>query len=125
MTYFWHCHSKIAAVIFTLVNVWLAVKENIWTWPTGIVGVVLYTFVFYWRKLYLNAWLQIVYFVLSIHGWYEWLHGGVNKSERRISWRLRPDVGGFDAGRRRADAAAVLPRAPIRARGLAPDLGRA
>jgi len=27
-----------------------------------------------WRShLYLNAWLQVVYFVMSIHGWYEWL----------------------------------------------------
>lgn len=85
MTYFWTA-LEVAAVIFTLINVWLAVKENMWTWPTGIVAVLL-TFVLYWHKLiYLNAWLQIVYFVLSIHGWYEWLHGGVNKTERRISW---------------------------------------
>jgi nicotinamide mononucleotide transporter len=85
LTYFWTA-LEVAAVIFTLINVWLAVKENMWTWPTGIVAVLL-TFVLYWHKLiYLNAWLQIVYFVLSIHGWYEWLHGGVNKTERRISW---------------------------------------
>ena len=88
MTSFWTA-LEVAAVIFTLINVWLAVKENMWTWPTGIVAVLL-TFVLYWHKLiYLNAWLQIVYFVLSIHGWYEWLHGGVNKTERRISWASR------------------------------------
>ena len=28
---------EIVAVLFTLVNVWLAVKENMWTWPNGIV----------------------------------------------------------------------------------------
>jgi nicotinamide mononucleotide transporter len=73
------------AVAFILANVWLAVRENIWTWPTGIVGVVLY-FIINWRAhLYFNAWLQVLYFVLSVHGWYEWLHGGENKSERRIS----------------------------------------
>ncbi|MDP9360353.1 MAG: nicotinamide riboside transporter PnuC [Acidobacteriota bacterium] len=77
---------EVAAVLFTLANVWLAVKENMWTWPTGIMAVLL-TFILYWHKLiYLNAWLQIVYFLLSIHGWYEWLHGGVNKTERCISW---------------------------------------
>lgn len=76
---------EIAAVIFTLANVWLAVRENIWTWPTGIVSVVLYLIVFWRTHLYLNAWLQVVYFLLSIHGWYEWLHGGANKTELKIA----------------------------------------
>ena len=75
---------EIAAVVFTLANVWLAVRENIWTWPAGIVSVLLYLVVFWRSHLYLNAGLQIVYFVLSIHGWYEWLHGGVNKTELRV-----------------------------------------
>jgi nicotinamide mononucleotide transporter len=76
---------EIAAVLFTLANVWLAVKENIWTWPTGIASVLLYLIVFWRSHLYLNAGLQVVYFVLSIHGWYEWLHGGENKTERKVA----------------------------------------
>lgn len=76
---------EMAAVIFTLINVWLAIKEKIWTWPAGIASVLLY-FVVFWRShLYLNAGLQIVYFVMSIHGWYEWLHGGANKGELTIT----------------------------------------
>ena len=75
---------EIAAVVFTLANVWLAVKENIWTWPAGLVSVTLYLVVFWRAHLYLNAWLQVVYFVLSIHGWYEWLHGGEHRSELRV-----------------------------------------
>ncbi|HSP14905.1 MAG TPA: nicotinamide riboside transporter PnuC [Thermoanaerobaculia bacterium] len=75
---------EVAAFAFTLVNVWLAVKENIWTWPTGIVGVALYTIVNYRAHLYSNAGLQIVYLLLSIHGWYEWLHGGENKTELHV-----------------------------------------
>ena len=79
------------AVVFTLANVYLAVKENIWTWPTGIVSVLLYLVVNWRAHLFANAVLQLLYFALSIHGWYEWLHGGKNKSERRISaatWRI-------------------------------------
>lgn len=75
---------EIVAIAFTLANVWLAVKENMWTWPTGIVSVVLYAIVFYQSQLYANAGLQVIYFVLSIHGWYEWLHGGVNRTELRV-----------------------------------------
>lgn len=77
---------EIAAFVFTAVNVWLAVKENMWTWPAGIVSVILF-FVYFWQThVYLNAWLQVVYFILSIHGWYEWLHGGERKTERRVSF---------------------------------------
>jgi nicotinamide mononucleotide transporter len=75
---------EIAAVLFILANVWLATKENTWTWPTGIVGVILYAIVNYKAGLYANAGLQVVYFVLSIHGWYEWLHGGENKTELHV-----------------------------------------
>ena len=79
------------AALFILANVYLAVRENIWNWPVGIVGVILY-FAVNWRAhLYANAWLQVFYFLLSVHGWYEWLHGGQNKSERRISaatWKI-------------------------------------
>jgi nicotinamide mononucleotide transporter len=80
---------EIAAVLFTLANVWLAVKENIWTWPTGIVSVTLYLVVNYQARLYSNAGLQVVYLVLSIHGWYEWLHGGTNRTELRITHASR------------------------------------
>ena len=39
-----------------------------------------------WRAhLYANAWLQVFYFVLSVHGWYEWLHGGKNHDELHVS----------------------------------------
>jgi len=72
------------AVLLIALNVWLAIRENIWTWPTGIAGVILYTIINYETKLYANAVLQIFYLVLSIHGWYEWLHGGVNKTELHV-----------------------------------------
>lgn len=75
---------EIAAVAFTLINVWLAVKQNIWTWPTGIASVILYGGVFYQSRLFANAGLQVIYLVLSIHGWYEWLHGGVNRTELHV-----------------------------------------
>jgi len=74
-----------AAFLFTAVNVWLAAKENIWCWPTGIGSVILYFFVNYQAGFYANAGLQIVYLGLSIHGWYEWLHGGMNRTELRVS----------------------------------------
>jgi len=80
----WPTPLEIAAALFIIANVWLATRENIWTWPTGIVGVILYTVVNYKAGLFANAALQIVYLVLSIMGWYEWLHGSPNKGELHV-----------------------------------------
>ena len=67
---------EIIAAIFGLVSVWLTVKENIWCWPTGLIMVFLYIFVFYEAHLYSDVILQVIYIFLQIYGWYIWLNGG-------------------------------------------------
>jgi nicotinamide mononucleotide transporter len=67
------------------VSVYLSVRQKIWSWPTAIVNVALYFFVFRRERLYADMWLQLVYLLLSIYGWYEWLHGGANRTALRVS----------------------------------------
>jgi nicotinamide mononucleotide transporter len=74
-----------AAVLFGIVSVYLSVRENIWSWPTAIVNVTLYIFVFYRARLYADMALQVVYIGISLYGWYEWLHGGRGKSRLAVS----------------------------------------
>ncbi|HKR66447.1 MAG TPA: nicotinamide riboside transporter PnuC [Thermoanaerobaculia bacterium] len=76
---------ELAAAIISAVSIWLATKENIWYYPTGLVGLVLYTWTFYEAKLYAETILQIVCFVLMVYGWYEWLHGGANRQELAVT----------------------------------------
>lgn len=76
---------EIAAAVITAVSVWLTAREHMWCWPTGIVSVVLYAYIFWNAKLYANAALQVLYLVLCIYGWYEWKHGGRNDSELRVA----------------------------------------
>ena len=73
------------AAIAGAVSVYLSARENIWSWPTAIVNVVLYALVFYEAKLYADMGLQVIYAVLSIYGWYEWLYGGAGHTELRVS----------------------------------------
>ena len=51
----------------------------------SIVNVTLYIFVFFRSKLYADMALQVVYIVISVYGWYEWLHGGANRSALPVS----------------------------------------
>ena len=76
---------EIVAAVFGVVSVFLSVRQNIWSWPTAIVNVGLYIFVFYDSKLYADTGLQVVYVFLNAYGWYHWLYGGKNRTELPVT----------------------------------------
>ena len=76
---------ELVAVIFGVVSVLLSVKENIWSWPTALVNVALYFALFHTAGLYSDMGLQVIYFALSLYGWYEWLYGGKNRTALTVS----------------------------------------
>lgn len=76
---------EIIAAVITAYSIWLATKENLWYWPTGIVSLTLYTWTFYRARLYGETLLQVICLGLMIYGWYEWLHGGENRKELPVS----------------------------------------
>ena len=73
------------AAIITLVSIWLATVENILYWPTGLVSLVMYTWIYFTFHLYGEALLQVICFGLMLYGWYEWLHGGKDRQELPVS----------------------------------------
>jgi len=78
-------YLEIIAVIFGLLSVWFAKKVNILVFPTGIISVVIYMYICFGAKLYADAGINFVYFVMSIYGWYAWTRVGEQKKERPIS----------------------------------------
>jgi nicotinamide mononucleotide transporter len=76
---------ELFAALTGAIAVWLSVRQNIWSWPTAIVNVVLYAVVFYEARLYADMGLQVVYAVLSVYGWYEWRYGGEGRTELRVT----------------------------------------
>lgn len=73
------------ATIFGLLCVGLYVRQNVWSWPTGLVQVVLFAWVFYKAKLYSDVLLHLVYVVLQIYGWYQWTRGGTKEDRLPLS----------------------------------------
>jgi nicotinamide mononucleotide transporter len=71
------------------ISVWLTVREHLWLWPIGLANNVVFFALFWHGRLYADAVLQIVYFGLGVYGWWNWLHGGVNRTELWVS-RTRP-----------------------------------
>ena len=60
------------AVIFGLLSVWYARKENILVYPTGIISVSIYVYICLGAKLYADMGINAYYFVVSIYGWIVW-----------------------------------------------------
>ena len=73
------------AVVFGIVSVYLSSRQNIWSWPTAIVNVSLFSVLFFRSGLYSDTGLQVVYLVLSIYGWYQWLYGGAGHTTLKVT----------------------------------------
>lgn len=67
---------ELAGVATGVIAVALTVAEKPLCWPLGMVNVALFAVVFARARLYADAGLQVVYFVLCAYGWWQWLHGG-------------------------------------------------
>lgn len=65
-----------AANITTAICIFLAGRNNIHTWWTGIVACVLFGIFFYDLKLYADVTLQGFFIVTSFIGWYGWSKRG-------------------------------------------------
>jgi len=62
------------ATIAGMVAVWLAARANIWSWPLGVINVVLAFFLFYQVQLYPDMFLQVFFFITNLLGWWQWAH---------------------------------------------------
>ena len=85
-------YVELAGTIASLICVWLAVKQNIWTWFWGAIGVACFGPLFFHYNLYSDAGLQILFFLpMQALGWYWWMKKGPNANNdlavRSLEWQ--------------------------------------
>ena len=66
---------EIAANAATTLSIWLAARNSLHTWWTGIVGTLLFALLFYEAKLYADVTLQGFFIATSMVGWARWRTG--------------------------------------------------
>ena len=69
--------------IFNLLCVWLVARNNIWNWPIGIVGVVLFGVLFYQIQLYSDLFEQFYYLITGFYGWWAWWYYRQDKKQAK------------------------------------------
>ena len=50
-------------------------RQRLWNWPIGIVNNIAFMILFFGAGLYGETLLQIVFAVVALYGWYNWLRG--------------------------------------------------
>jgi len=63
---------EIFGTLTGLVTVWLAARNNIYTWPFGLVNVSSFFVIFWQVNLYADMFLQLYFFAMSVYGWIYW-----------------------------------------------------
>ena len=65
-------YVEFIATFFGLFSIWLATKQVIWTWSTGLINIVSSFIIFYQVQLYSDMFLQVYFFITNIYGWIIW-----------------------------------------------------
>src|SRR3954454_18877424 len=74
-----------AGVGFGVAEVLFAKANKIWLYPSGIISVVVSSYVFIISGLYAESLLNVYYLVMSIYGWWHWIKKK-NEPALPISW---------------------------------------
>lgn len=72
-------------------GVWLTVLARISNFPIGIANSAFFLVLFASARLFADSGLQVVYIVLGFTGWWQWLHGGSERTRlvvARSGWQL-------------------------------------
>ena len=65
-----------ASVLFSVLYLVLAIRENLWCWPAAFLSSALTLAVVLGARLYSEVALNAYYAAMAVYGWYQWQYGG-------------------------------------------------
>lgn len=67
---------ELISFVLAVITVVLNIRQTHWAWLFSILSSATYGVVFFGARLYGDMALQVVFIVVSVWGWYQWLYGG-------------------------------------------------
>ncbi len=86
---------EIVANSVNLISIMLATRNSIHTWWTGILGCVLFGWLFFSSQLYADVTLQVFFFATSAFGWWHWLHHRGSRAARPVTRTGQGELAGI------------------------------
>jgi nicotinamide mononucleotide transporter len=86
----WHETSwtEILAAVLALVYVPLAIGQRLSCWVAAFISSVLYAWVFFAARLYMDSGLQVFFAAMAVYGFWQWQHGSGGAALRVSSWPI-------------------------------------
>ena len=63
---------ELIGILFGLLSVWYAKKNNVWVYPTGMISTAIFVYLLLKWALLGDMIINAYYFVMSVYGWYYW-----------------------------------------------------
>lgn len=79
-------------VITGIFCVYLAAKNNTWSWPMGLISVAIYIVVFWEAKLYADMGLQFYFMITNFYGWYFWSRKSASVSKVKVGRTTKKEI---------------------------------
>lgn len=67
-------------VVFGLLYLILAMKQNIWCWAAAFISTLVYTLLFWQGALLMESALNLYYLAMAIYGWWQWRGASVDSA---------------------------------------------
>ena len=81
------------AVVLAIAYLVLAIRQNAWCWAAAALSTVLYLFIMFESRLYMQTLLQLYYLGMAAYGWYNWRRPQAAGGELPVTvWPLRYHV---------------------------------
>jgi nicotinamide mononucleotide transporter len=84
---------EVLAVVLAVAYLVLAIRQNIWCWAAAAVSTLLYLYIMYASRLYMESVLQLFYLAMALYGWQQWRKPMASGGELPVTtWPLRYHV---------------------------------
>ena len=75
---------ELVGLVSGLMCVWLLIRENVLTFPIGLIYAVVTVVVVARANLYADVILNLYYVLMNAYGWYFWLYGGRERRNQEV-----------------------------------------
>lgn len=80
----WQIAIEAVVFFFGIWSVYLAKKENIWVYPTGLIATGLTVYLLYQVGYYADMVINVYFTIMSFYGWYLWNKKPLNKMDFQL-----------------------------------------
>jgi nicotinamide mononucleotide transporter len=77
--------TEVLAFVTGAWSVWLAAKNNVWTWPIGVLNSAFFVVLFWDARLYFDMALNVFYVLSGLWGWWVWTVGGQRRTPKPVA----------------------------------------